>query len=120
MVDPRLRVSVDPPARCSSTTTKISTATPSPRHTVTVPLPANLDIDPARWAYGAALVNPHATISVTEQADDGEDADPIIYKSAGQGWSKWTPSSPSSPHWYDTAAFLALVYSYIHEHPPYR
>lgn len=26
---------------------------------------------------------------------------------------KWTPSSPSSPHWYDGAAFTALVYSHI-------
>jgi hypothetical protein len=26
---------------------------------------------------------------------------------------KWTPSSPSSPHWYDRAAFTALVYSHI-------
>jgi hypothetical protein len=34
---------------------------------------------------------------------------------------KWTPSSPSSPHWYDRAAFTALVYSHIHhahnDHP---
>ena len=30
---------------------------------------------------------------------------------------KWTPSSPSSPHWYDRAAFTALVYSHIrHTH----
>ena len=33
---------------------------------VTVPLPADLDIDAGRWAYGAALVNPHATITAIE------------------------------------------------------
>ena len=27
---------------------------------VTVPLPADLEVDAGRWAYGAALVNPHA------------------------------------------------------------
>ena len=32
---------------------------------------------------------------------------------AGQAWSKWTPSTPSSPHWYDRAAFSALVHSHI-------
>ncbi len=83
---------------------------------VTVPLPSNLDIDAQRWAYGAALVNPHATISAIEQAQSGDDPDDenrVFYKSAGQGWSKWTPSQPSSPHWYDLPAFSALVHSHI-------
>jgi len=31
---------------------------------VTVPLPAEMDVDPVRWAAGAALVNPHAAINV--------------------------------------------------------
>ena len=31
---------------------------------VTVPLPAEMDVDPGRWAAGAALVNPHAAITV--------------------------------------------------------
>ena len=35
---------------------------------VTVPLPADLDIDAQRWAYGAALVNPHATITAIDHA----------------------------------------------------
>ena len=34
---------------------------------VTVPLPVDLDIDAGRWAYGAALVNPHATITAIDQ-----------------------------------------------------
>ena len=66
---------------------------------VTVPLPADLDLDPARWALGAALVNPHATISVDNlgyDGEDSEDSDSILYKSAGQDWSKWTPSKPAS------------------------
>ena len=82
---------------------------------VTVPLPADLDIDAQRWAYGAALVNPHATISAIDHANAGTDSDTGFYKPSGEGWSKWTPSTPSSPHWYDRAAFSALVHSHIRE-----
>ena len=41
---------------------------------MTVPLPARLEVDAQRWAYGAALVNPHATISAIEQAQSGDDS----------------------------------------------
>jgi hypothetical protein len=81
---------------------------------VTVPLPADLDIDITRWAYGAALVNPHATITAIDQAYPDADAEPILYKPFDNAWSKWTPSSPSSVHWYDRPAFTALVYAYAH------
>ena len=82
---------------------------------VTVPLPVDLDIDAKRWAYGAALVNPHATITVIDRAYSGTDSDGVFYKPSGEAWSKWTPSMPSSPHWYDEAAFVALTHSYIRE-----
>ena len=82
---------------------------------VTVPLPADLDIDAQRWAYGAALVNPHATITAIDHAYSGTDSDTGFYKPSGEVWSKWTPSTPSSPHWYDRAAFAALVHSHIRE-----
>ena len=82
---------------------------------VTVPLPADLDIDAQRWAYGAALVNPHATITAIDHAYSDTDSDTGFYKPSGEVWSKWTPSTPSSPHWYDRAAFAALVHSHIRE-----
>ena len=59
---------------------------------VTVPLPAHLDIDAGRWAYGAALVNPHATITAIDHADSDTDSDTGFYKPSGEVWSKWTPS----------------------------
>ena len=80
---------------------------------VTVPLPARLEVDAQRWAYGAALVNPHATLSAINQDQANSDENRILYKCPGQAWSKWKPSQPSSPHWYDRAAFSALVHSYI-------
>ena len=82
---------------------------------VTVPLPADLDIDAQRWAYGAALVNPHATITAIDHAYSGTGSGTGFYKPSGEVWSKWTPSTPSSPHWYDRAAFAALVHSHIRE-----
>ena len=81
---------------------------------VTVPLPADLDIRAGRWAYNAALVNPHADISVITRVTARRlDDEPVRYKSAGQAWSKWMPSMPSSPHWYDLPAFSTLVHSHI-------
>jgi DNA topoisomerase VI subunit B len=82
---------------------------------VTVPLPEELELDAWRWAYAAALVNPHATISVIDHAYSDADSDTVFYKPSDRSWSKWTPSAPSSPHWYDGAAFAALVYAYIRE-----
>lgn len=82
---------------------------------VTVPLPDDLEVDVGRWAFGAALVNPHAGIVANNQAYTDETKDSVFYKPAVEAWSKWTPSSPSSPHWYDAAAFSALVHSHIRE-----
>jgi hypothetical protein len=82
---------------------------------VRVPLPADLGIDPHRWAYGAALVNPHAAISVIDPAHSGGNNGAVFYKPSAQRWSKWTPSLPSSVHWYDEAAFTALVGSHVRE-----
>ncbi|HWS93777.1 MAG TPA: hypothetical protein VN255_15270 [Mycobacterium sp.] len=37
---------------------------------VTVPVPSNLAIHGRRWAYAAALVNPHAAITANDRGDD--------------------------------------------------
>jgi DNA topoisomerase VI subunit B len=67
-----LRVSVDPAGQVVVDHKKNQHRRPGRLGTsVTVPLPADLEIDPARWALGCALVNPHATIGVNNQAYDG-------------------------------------------------
>ncbi|MCI4674786.1 ATP-binding protein [Candidatus Mycolicibacterium alkanivorans] len=83
---------------------------------VTVPLPGpdHLDADASWWAWRTALVNPHATITVVDHAYSGSGDDTTVYKPSDVVWSKWTPSAPSSPHWYDATAFTALVHSHIH------
>jgi hypothetical protein len=82
---------------------------------VSVPLPLEVHLDVETWAYKTALVNPHATITVIYRANGTSAGDPEIYKPHGGRWSKWTPSQPSNPHWYDPAAFSALVHSHIRE-----
>ena len=55
---------------------------------VTVPLPAEMDIDPGRWAAGAALVNPHAAINVIKPDYSDDDSAPVFYKPSDRAWSK--------------------------------
>jgi DNA topoisomerase VI subunit B len=55
---------------------------------VTVPLPAHLDIDPQRWACGVAFVNPHAAITVIEPDYSDDDNEPVFYKPSDRAWSK--------------------------------
>ncbi|MDQ1306116.1 MAG: hypothetical protein QG671_1948 [Actinomycetota bacterium] len=86
-----------------------------PGTTVSVPLPLHVHVDAGSWAYKAALVNPHAAITVIDRANDAVADDPEIYKPAGGRWAKWLPSMPSSPHWYTPEAFSALVHSHIRE-----
>jgi hypothetical protein len=78
----------------------------------TVPLPVGLDLDVAGWVDGYALVNPHASFTLAEHAHGDGDEDPEIYKAtAGDGWRKPVPTDPTSPWWYDTAAFTKLAAS---------
>lgn len=82
---------------------------------VSVPLPIDLEVDVATWAYRTALVNPHATITAINRANADADECTEIYKPSVEKVAKWTPAMQSSPHWYTEAAFSALVYSHIRE-----
>jgi hypothetical protein len=80
---------------------------------VIVPLPASLELDVSRWAADYATVNPHATITVHDTRDAGH-WEPEVYKSAGQdGWRKWVPSRPTSPHWYDEDGLRELISAHL-------
>jgi hypothetical protein len=72
---------------------------------VAVPLPTWLDFRADRWVRGYALVNPHATFTV----DRGAEASEIYKATADLGFRKPLPTDPTSPHWYDDAAFARLI-----------
>ena len=52
---------------------------------VTVPLPADMEVDPQRWACGAALVNPDAVVTVIDPDYSDDDTEPILYKPSESG-----------------------------------
>ena len=56
-----------------------------------------------------ALLNPHATIRVDW---DGER---VTYKAIDADFSKWRPSDPTPPCWYDAARFERLLAAYANE-----
>jgi hypothetical protein len=79
---------------------------------ITVPLPADLDVNADGWVAGYALVNPHATFTVVERAHRDEPGDPEIYKATAQdGWRKPVPTERTSAWWYSGAEFAALACS---------
>jgi DNA topoisomerase VI subunit B len=52
---------------------------------VTVPLPADMEVDPQRWACGAALVNPDAVVTVIDPDYSDDDNEPVFYKPSESG-----------------------------------
>ena len=63
---------------------------------VSVPLPASIELDAAGWVRGYALVNPHASFTVAEHGHDDDGEDPETYKAtAGEGWRKPVPADPT-------------------------
>jgi hypothetical protein len=56
-----------------------------------------------------AVLNPHATIRVDW---DGER---VVYKAIDREFSKWLPSDPTPPCWYDKARFERLLAAYANE-----
>jgi DNA topoisomerase VI subunit B len=47
--------------------------------------------------------NPHATFTLGEQT----------FAATAPSWQKWTPSRPTSPHWYGAEQFQALIAAYL-------
>jgi DNA topoisomerase VI subunit B len=76
---------------------------------VSVPLPASLELDISRWVSAYATVNPHATFSVILTAADGEETRELYKPAVQDGWRKWLPSRPTSPHWYDQDNLRDLI-----------
>jgi hypothetical protein len=89
------------------------------RVTVRWPVCASSKLDQAKphflqMASDFGWLNPHlATLSVTWNGQASVD-----FKASDRAWSKWRPSDPTSPHWYD-ARLRRLMGAYIardHDH----
>jgi DNA topoisomerase VI subunit B len=94
---------------------------PGTRVAVRLPARACRSFNPARWAQAFALVNPHASVKI--RADQGRElassprpaATALFYRPAADfpgGWTKFLPSDPISPHWYDVASLAKLVFAH--------
>jgi hypothetical protein len=61
----------------------------------------------SRLAADFTFLNPHVTLTIDCFGDTTriEATDP--------GWQKWTPSSPTSPHWYEPEHLERLIGAYI-------
>ncbi len=59
------------------------------------------------WSdYG--LLNPHLTGTL-----EWFDEQPLVIEATDTGWRKWTPSQPTSPHWYTPDQFGRLICGYL-------
>jgi hypothetical protein len=59
-------------------------------------------------------LNPHLTLSLGWNRAMERDApfERLLAASNGE-WTKWRPSDPTSPHWYDEARFERLIAAYV-------
>lgn len=88
---------------------------------VSLTLPAaGQDLDPGSWARAFALFNPHAAVRIDQDEPGGEraksgspEAAKIYKPTAGEGFKKYRPTDPTSPHWYSEAALRRLVFAHV-------
>jgi hypothetical protein len=57
-----------------------------------------------------ALCNPHATLALTS-TDGGLPGTRMV--ASDPSWRKWSPSAPTSPHWYTEEQFRGLIAAYL-------
>ncbi len=91
----------------------VSTVGKGTRITVRWPLYACSKLDQAKahflqMAEDFGWLNPHLSLSVSWRGKRC-----IDYKASNLTWSKWCPSDPTSPHWYDEARLRRLMGAYI-------
>ncbi len=74
------------------------------------------------WARAFSLFNPHASVRIRQDERRGNHANQAgpprrsFYRPTvafPDGWAKFLPTDPTSPHWYDAAAMERLVFSHV-------
>jgi DNA topoisomerase-6 subunit B len=75
----------------------------SKNHSFYKPTPTAFDL-----VRGYSLFNPHAAFTLRYL-----DQEPVTYQAIDPDYTKWKPSSPTSPHWYDAEQLRALIAAYV-------
>jgi DNA topoisomerase VI subunit B len=98
--------------------TKASSVVNGTRIAVTLPvcktyygerdLIAECEVEFLRLAESYAWLNPHLTLRVSWNGERVLDI-----KASDPAWSKWLPSWPTSPHWYDVSRFRRYMAAHI-------
>jgi DNA topoisomerase VI subunit B len=57
--------------------------------------------------------NPHLTLTLTWDRGEEEEAVKFSIAATDPNWRKWTPSDPTSPHWYDEGRLGRLMAAYV-------
>lgn len=94
--------------------------------TVTIPARDQDLFSPRFWAAAYSLFNPHASVKISvsgdgiKQANNSKPENATFYRTVDfpDGWRRFLPSEPTSPHWYDIEAFRRLAYGYMEETNP--
>jgi DNA topoisomerase VI subunit B len=71
-----------------------------------IPVDYNKD-DFLRIVEGFAIFNPHATIRLDWFGEQ------TTWNATNQGWQKWNPCRPTSPHWYKQRDLERLIGAYV-------
>jgi hypothetical protein len=61
-----------------------------------------------QMASDYSWLNPHLSLALTWNSESCAD-----FKASNPTWTKWRPSDPTSPHWYDAARLRRLMGAYI-------
>ena len=64
-----------------------------------------------QFLHGYLMFNPHIAMTVIFDGDQQFMAQP-----SDEQWTKWKPSDPTSPHWYDKTRFERLLAAYAKDH----
>ena len=71
---------------------------------VLLPTTPDVRVDLHNIACDFTWTNPHLTVSFADMVS-GTSFD---NQAPDQGWQKWKPTDPTSPHWYDLGSLKAL------------
>ena len=103
----RICFSIDPISREPRLDVERAEIPAAPGTMISMLLPTTPDVRVAlhNIACDFTCTNPHLTVSFADMVS-GTSFD---NQATDQGWQKWKPTDPTSPHWYDLGSLKALI-----------